>query len=122
MLGLSYSNQDWLLAVTDPRKLTTKYIVDGLGQQTSIISPDTGTNISQFDGAGNPDYSVDAADRKTAYRFDAARRVTRIDTSTLEYGKDGNGANGRLTKMRDDSGQTAYTYDGFGRLLARTSR
>jgi uncharacterized protein RhaS with RHS repeats len=75
VLGFSYSNQDWLLAVTDPRKLTTKYIVDGLGQQTSIISPDTGTNISQFDGAGNPDYSVDAADRKTAYRFDAARRL-----------------------------------------------
>jgi RHS repeat-associated protein len=119
VLGFSYSNQDWLLAVTDPRKLTTGYVIDGLGQQTSIISPDTGTSISQFDGAGNPDYSVDAAGRKTAYRFDAARRVTQIGTSTFEYGKDANGANGRLTKTRDDSGQTAYTYDGFGRLLAK---
>jgi RHS repeat-associated protein len=119
VLGFSYSNQDWLLAVTDPRKLTTRYVVDGLGQQTSTISPDTGTGITAFDGAGNPDYSVDAAGRKTVYRFDAARRVTQIGTSTFNYGKEANGANGRLTTMRDDSGQTVYTYDGFGRLLAK---
>jgi RHS repeat-associated protein len=119
VIGFSYSNQDQLLSVTDPRKLTTRYTVDGFGQQTSIASPDTGTTTSQFDGAGNPDSSTDASGRKTVYRFDAARRVTQIGSSTFEYGKDGSGATGRLTVMRDDSGQTSYTYDGFGRLLAK---
>jgi RHS repeat-associated protein len=119
VLGFSYSNQDWLLAVTDPRKLTTRYVVDGLGQQTSTISPDTGAGTTAFDGAGNLDYSIDAAGRKTVYRFDAARRVTQIGTSTFDYGKEANGANGRLTTMRDDSGQTVYNYDGFGRLVAK---
>lgn len=120
VLGFSYSHQDRLLSITDPRKLTTRYIVDGLGQQTSIISPDTGTSISQFDSSGNPDYSVDAAGRKTTYRFDAVRRPTKIGNNFFEYGKDGSGATGRLTKMRDDSGQTTFTYDGFGRMLTKT--
>ncbi|MES2757632.1 MAG: RHS repeat-associated core domain-containing protein [Pseudomonadota bacterium] len=120
VIGYGYSHQDDLLSVTDPRKLTTRYTVDGLGQQTSVISPDTGTTTTKFDGAGNPDFSTDAAARKTTYRFDAARRVTQIGSSIFEYGKDGSGATGRLTKMSDASGQTTYTYDGFGRLLTKS--
>jgi RHS repeat-associated protein len=119
VIGYGYSHQDDLLSVTDPRKLTTRYTVDGLGQQTSIISPDTGTTITKFDGAGNPDFSTDSAARKTTYRFDATRRVSQIGSSIFEYGKDGSGATGRLTKMSDASGQTSYTYDGFGRLLTK---
>lgn len=119
VIGYSYSHQDELLSVTDPRKLTTRYIVDGFGQQTSLISPDTGTTASQFDGAGNPYSSTDASGRKTVYQFDAAHRVTQIGSSIFEYGKNGSGATGRLTTMHDDSGQTSYTYDGFGRLLTK---
>lgn len=119
VIGYSYSHQDQLLSVTDPRKLTTRYTVDGFGQQTSVISPDTGTTTSQFDGAGNPNSSIDATGRKTTYRFDAAHRVTQVGSSTFEYGKDGSGATWRLTKMHDESGQTSYSYDGFGRLLVK---
>ena len=118
-IGYSYSHQDQLLSVTDPRKLTTRYIVDGFGQQASVISPDTGTTTSQFDGAGNPDYSIDAAGRKTVYRFDAAGRVIQMGNNIFEYGNDGSGATGRLTTMHDKSGQTNYSYDGFGRLLTK---
>jgi YD repeat-containing protein len=120
VIGFGYSNQDELLSVTDPRKLSTRYTLDGLGQQTSIISPDTGTTATNFDGAGNPDFSTDSAARKTTYRFDAARRLTQLGSSIFEYGKDGGGATGRLTKMSDASGQTSYTYDGFGRLLTKS--
>jgi YD repeat-containing protein len=38
VIGFGYSHQDDLLSVTDPRKLTTRYTVDGLGQQTSIVT------------------------------------------------------------------------------------
>jgi RHS repeat-associated protein len=117
VIDYTYSQQDQLLSVTDPRKLTTRYSVDGFDQQTSIVSPDTGTTTINFDGAGNPDFSTDAAARKRTYRFDAARRLTQIGSSMFEYGKDGSGATGRLTKMTDDSGQTTYGYNGFGRLL-----
>ena len=119
VIGYSYSHQDQVLSVTDPRKLTTRYTVDGFGQQTSVVSPDTGTATTLFDAAGNPDARVDAAGRKTIYRFDAARRVTQIGSSTFEYGKDGSGATGRLTKMIDESGQSTYAFDGFGRLLVK---
>ena len=119
VIGFGYSQQDQLLSVTDPRKLTTRYTVDGFGQRTAVISPDTGTTTSQFDGAGNPDFQIDATGRKTTYRFDAAQRITQRGTSTFEYGKDGSGATGRLTQMNDESGQSSYAYDGFGRLLAK---
>lgn len=58
VIGYGYSHQDDLLSVTDPRKLTTPYTVDGLGQQPGIISPDTGTTATKFDGAGNPDFGI----------------------------------------------------------------
>lgn len=120
VIGYGYSNQDQLLSVTDPRKLTTRYTLNGFGQQTGIVSPDTGSTTTQFDAAGNPDFQVDASGRKTLFRFDAAHRVTQIGSSTFEYGKGGSGATGRLTKMNDESGQSNYVYDGFGRLLAKT--
>jgi RHS repeat-associated protein len=119
-ISYSYSQQDQLISVTDPRKLTTRYTLDGFGQQTGVVSPDTGTTTTQFDAAGNPDFRVDSSGRKTIYRFDAARRVTQIGSSTFEYGKDGSGSMGRLTKMNDESGQSSYTYNGFDRLLAKT--
>ncbi|MDB5821333.1 MAG: hypothetical protein JWR21_37, partial [Herminiimonas sp.] len=119
-IGYSYSQQDQLVAFTDPRKLTTRYTLDGFGQQTGLVSPDTGTTSTQFDVAGNPDFRVDASGRKTTYRFDSAHRVTKIGSSTFEYGKDGSGSTGRLTKMNDESGQTSYAYNGFGRLVDKT--
>ncbi|MDL2357800.1 MAG: DUF6531 domain-containing protein, partial [Pseudomonadota bacterium] len=33
VIGYGYSHQDQLLSVTDPRRLTTRYSIDGLGQQ-----------------------------------------------------------------------------------------
>jgi RHS repeat-associated protein len=120
VIGYTYTNQDQLLSVIDPRKLTTRYGVDGFGQQNAVVSPDTGTDIIAFDAAGNPESRRDANGRTTSYRFDGSRRVTQIGSSTFEYGKDGTGATGRMTKMSDASGQSTYAYDGFGRMLSKT--
>ncbi|UOD27743.1 RHS repeat protein [Massilia violaceinigra] len=84
-----------------------------------MISPDTGTTSTQFDGAGNVISNVDAAGRKTAYRYDAAGRVTGIGTSTFEYGAAGTPAAGRITAMTDEAGKTVYVYDSMGRLLRK---
>ncbi|HEX8615486.1 MAG TPA: RHS repeat-associated core domain-containing protein [Telluria sp.] len=119
MIDYAYTPQDQLASVLDPRRLQTRYVVNGLGQQTTLISPDTGTTSTQFDGAGNAISRLDAAGRKTAYRYDAAGRVTGIGTSTFEYGVAGSAAAGRVTAMTDEAGKTVYAYDGMGRLLRK---
>ncbi|NHZ83892.1 hypothetical protein F2P44_32175 [Massilia sp. CCM 8695] len=118
-IDYAYTQQDQLASVLDPRRLQTRYVVNGLGQQTALVSPDTGTTTTQFDGAGNVISSVDAAGRKTAYRYNAAGRVTAIGTSTFEYGAAGSPAAGRVTTMTDEAGKTVYAYDGMGRLTRK---
>ncbi|MDM5178737.1 type IV secretion protein Rhs, partial [Massilia sp. DJPM01] len=119
VIDYAYTPQDQLASVLDPRRLQTRYVVNGLGQQTALISPDTGTTTTQFDGAGNVIASLDAAGRKIAYRYDAAGRVTAIGTSTFEYGVTGSPAAGRVTTMTDEAGKTVYAYDGMGRLTRK---
>ncbi len=118
VIGYSYDHQDSLVSVTDPRKLTTRYTNDGYGQLTGLSSPDTATSQFQFDDAGNMVFARDGRGITTALRYDSARRVTKSGTSTFEYGKTGSSAAGRLTSMTDESGNSNFVYDGYGRLEA----
>ncbi|RSZ59338.1 RHS repeat protein [Massilia atriviolacea] len=118
-IDYAYTPQDQLASVLDPRRLQTRYVLNGLGQRTTLISPDTGTTTAQFDGAGNLTSSLDAAGRNTAFRYDAAGRVTAIGASTFEYGASGTPAAGLVTTMTDEAGKTVYTYDGMGRMLRK---
>nr|WP_308613938.1 hypothetical protein [Massilia mucilaginosa] len=61
MIDYAYTPQDQLASVLDPRRLQTRYVFNGLGQPTALISPDTGTMSTQFDGAGSAIASLDAA-------------------------------------------------------------
>lgn len=119
-IDYAYNQQDQLLRVRDPKGFTTRYTVDGLGQRTALSSPDTGASAFAFDGAGNLTSSTDARNAVTSYVNDVIGRVTRSGTSSFEYGAPGSAGAGRLTVMRDDSGQTAFGYDGFGRLIVKT--
>ncbi|MDQ1818149.1 RHS repeat-associated core domain-containing protein, partial [Massilia sp. CCM 9210] len=119
LIDYAYTPQDQLASVIDPRRLPTRYVVNGLGQQTDLSSPDTGSTHTQFDGAGNVIATLDGAGRKTAYRYDAAGRVTGIGTSTFEYGAAGSSAAARITAMTDETGKTMYGYDGMGRLTRK---
>ncbi|MCE3605429.1 DUF6531 domain-containing protein [Massilia sp. P8910] len=118
-IDYAYTPQDQLASVVDPRRLQTRYVVNGLGQQMALISPDTGTTTTQFDAAGNAISRLDAGGRKTVYRYDAAGRVTAIGTSTFDYGAGGSPAAGRVTTMTDEAGKTTYAYDAMGRLLKK---
>lgn len=118
-IAYSYNHQDQLLSVTDPKGLLTSYAIDAYGQRTGVTSPDTGSSTTTFDAAGNPVSMRDARGVVTGYAFDAAGRVTMNGSSTYEYGAPGTAAAGRLTAMRDDSGETIYAYDGFGRILTK---
>ncbi len=115
--------------MADPRNLATNYSPNGLGNVTSQVSPDTGTSQYTFDAKGNLLTKTDARGKTTTYTYDSLDRVLSISSptgtaTTLEY--DG-GANpsaaesGELTKMTDESGQTTYAHDAWGRLISKTT-
>ncbi|MCY0913268.1 RHS repeat-associated core domain-containing protein [Massilia antarctica] len=126
-IKLDYDGIDQLTTVTDPRNLKTRYAVDGLGNQSELVSPDTGLTKSTYDVAGNLKTSTDGRGKTSTYTYDALNRLTRIDcagsvSTTFEY--DGGAtptpnAVGKLTRMTDESGSTSYSYDGFGRLMTK---
>lgn len=118
-IRFAYDHQDNLVGVTDPRALATRYTLDGYGRRRVLSSPDTNVTSYEFDDADNLVSRRDARGTVVEYRYDAARRVTKIGTSIFEYGKTGSGAAGRLTSMTDDSGKSSFSYDGFGRLAGQ---
>ena len=130
VITTTYDAQDNIKQVTDPRNLATTYTVDGLGNRKASASPDAGASSATYDAAGNVLTRTDARGKLTAYTYDDLNRLTQASPATgtpIVYEYDG-GANptpppnskGRLTKISDESGSTAYTYDGFGRVLTKT--
>jgi RHS repeat-associated protein len=126
--GMAYDGLNQLKSVTDPRNLITTYTNTGLGDQTLLVSPDTGTGVLTYDAAGNVLTRKDARNKTTTFTYDALNRLTKASYATgvatvLEYDGGTAGApnaKGRLTKLTDESGTTAYSYDGFGRVLTKT--
>jgi RHS repeat-associated protein len=128
-ITIGVDGKDQVTSVKDPRNLTTNYTVTGLGDTTSQVSPDTGTTGMSFDPTGNLKTRVDARNKNVIYTYDALNRVTKIDYPTgtdtlLEY--DGGtvsppvSAKGKLSKLTDESGNTAYSYDALSRLSTKT--
>lgn len=115
-----YDGIDQLAKVTDPRNLDTTYTLDGLGNQSQLVSPDTGTTaFSSFDAAGNLKTATDARSKTVNYTYDALNRVLTAvyadQTITYTYDQGTNGK-GRLTRIVDATGQTDFTYDATGRM------
>lgn len=55
-----YNALDQLTQVTDPKGLHTTYTYNGFGDQTTLVSPDTGTTVFTVDAAGNRKTRTDA--------------------------------------------------------------
>jgi RHS repeat-associated protein len=128
VIAMTYDGQDQPATVTDPRSLNTSYTVDGLGNQTALSSPDTGSSTQTYDEAGNVLTSTDARGKVVHYTYDALNRLTNVTFVTdtaIQFEYDGGTGGtatdiGHLTKMTDGSGHTTYQYDAFGRLLLKT--
>ncbi len=125
-----YDGLDQLTTVTDPRSLITTYSTDGRGNLGSISSPDTGTTTFFYDAAGNTMETVDARPRVANYLYDDFNRAAAITygsgdaATTFSYDQGYNGI-GRLTGVTDwlagtPIGNTAFSYDGAGRLKSDT--
>ena len=115
-IGYGYDHQDSLVSVTDPRRLTTRYTLNGYGQRSALSSPDTNTATYEFDDAGKLVSSRDGRGITTSYLYEAAGHVTKVGATTFEYGRAGSITTGRLAAMTDESGRSSFAYDGFGRL------
>ena len=125
-IGLQYDLRDQPTQVTDPRHLPTNYTPDGLGNVSLQTSPDTGPTQRTFYDNGLLKTSKDARNLTTSYGYDALDRLTTVSYAsgpgiTYTYDDDGQGhtAIGRLVKVADESGKTAWTFDAFTRVVQR---
>ena len=112
---------------------------DTLGRKISGSDPDLGNWSYAYDGVGNVTYQQDQNGHGISFRYDALNRLTlkhycttasvtacageaatpndvsyTYDDSAVAYSQ------GRVTKMADNSGWTAYAYDVLGRAISST--
>lgn len=128
----AYDALDNLVQVNDPKGLNTTYTYNGFSDLTQLASPDTGTTTYTYDSAGNRASQTDARGVTTTYGYDALNRLVSVgyptsslnasyvyDTAQTECAAGETFGVGRLTRMTDGSGNTAYCYDRFGQLVRR---
>ncbi len=131
-IGYTYDAQDNLRTLTDPRNLVTTYTYNGFDELTRLDSPDTGTTEHTYDPSGNLLTRRDARGVVSTYTYDALDRLTQVSfpafagqpAETLAFTYDdttkGNAGRGRLTRVTDGTGSTAYAYDVNGRVTNKT--
>lgn len=130
--GMSYDAVGNLRAVVDPKGLTTSYTYDALGRMTQQVSPDSGTTGYTYDDAGNPTSRTDARGITATTTYDALGRPTTVtyptaaenvsyvyDTPDSVCQSGETFATGRLSRMTDQSGSTAYCYDRYGNVVRK---
>ena len=122
-IGMTHDARDQLQSVTDPRNLTTRYTVDGLGKRTKLVSPDTGQTNATYDELGYITTSTDARGVVTKYDYDLLNRVTSITYGTTPYRfnyDEGQYGAWHLTSMTYPAGRTDFVWDQMGRLRSKT--
>jgi RHS repeat-associated protein len=118
---------------------TRSFAYDGLSRLTTSATPEAGTKTDYFTTAagglcaGNPALicrTTDARGITSTSTYDGLNRVTSVSysdgTPTVNYFYDQSSYNGltitngkgRLTGMSDGAGQSAYSYDLLGRVVA----
>lgn len=130
---------DRIVAVTDPKGLTTSYTYDGLGNQVRQVSPDTGVteygNSTQpgHDAAGNVIHAMDARGVVSLRSYDGLGRVALVQypqqpASNQSFVYDAPDAGcpagerysvGRLARSVSSAGSTVYCHDARGNIVRR---
>ncbi|MHC5595393.1 MAG: putative Ig domain-containing protein [Nostoc sp.] len=111
---------------------TFKYGYDATGQLTSVVTPDNGTILYQYDAAGN---RIAVTDNGTAtnYTSNNLNEYTNVGNAVYTYDTDGNligkieggqtstytyDVENRLVKVVNPQGTWDYQYDGLGNRVA----
>lgn len=125
-----YNGQSATTQTKAPNNATTDQVVNGFGETISETSPDRGTTTYTYDSAGNLKTQKDARNITLTYSYDPLNRLTAItaptSTQNVTYTYDSNtsltsctNGKGRLCKVVDPSGTTAFAYDIRGNLTKR---
>ncbi len=119
-----------VVARSSPLQSSSSAVYDGLGRLVTIDDPDFGTVSNQYDGAGHLVARVDARGQRLLWSYDQAGRVLSESDGQgprAQYCYDdpiacgaGTAAAGRLLKVDDRSGTTAFGYDLDGRMVSQT--
>jgi YD repeat-containing protein len=128
-VNLTLDGQDNVTAYSDPRTLVTNYVRNGFGEVIQEASPDRGTTVTVRDARGLPTQITDGRSVVTQLTYDNAGRVlTKVYpaatgenlTYTYDDTTGGNLGKGRLTKITDQTGSTAFVYDVRGNVTTET--
>jgi RHS repeat-associated protein len=127
-----YNALDQVTQVTDPKGLHTTYAYNGFGDQTTLVSPDTGTTVFTLDAAGNRTTRTDARGVTATYHYDALNRITGIaypdpnldvgysyDIAPSVCAADERFAKGRIGTVLHAGGSTAYCHGRFGQVTRK---
>lgn len=120
----AYNPEGRVQTVTDPRGLVTSFAYNGFGEVLTRTSPDTGTTRYVYDSGGRPISETRADSRTILYGWDAVDRPTSRSSGgvseTFTYDEGGYGK-GKLTRVNDATGQTAFQYSAAGELLQQAA-
>ncbi|MDO9462109.1 MAG: hypothetical protein Q7N95_18570, partial [Alphaproteobacteria bacterium] len=125
---IAYANDaaDNLAAVTDARGNATAYVHNGWGEVIRETSPDRGVTDYVREARGLITQQTDARGVVASYAYDALGRTTARSfaaspADNVQYFYDditgGNRGVGRLTRITDKSGETAFSYDARGNVV-----
>ena len=128
-----YNAQNINTVVKAPNNATTTFTTNAFGERLSAVSPDSGTTVYAYDYVSNLIMKRDARNITLNYRYDPLNRLTQITSPTaaenVTYTYDANttlttctNGKGRLCKVVDQSGTTAFAYDALGHITTRVTQ
>ncbi len=111
----TYNEVGNLVTVTDAKGQQTHYSYDKLGRVIAVTNPAGQSAQTAYDECGNVVSATDYAGKLTTFAYDEFDRVTSKTTEdqtiTYQYTTDG-----KLAKVTDKTGTTAFTYGSMGEL------
>ena len=106
--------------ICHPNGSSTVYTYEKGGRLRSVLYPDGSGESYAYDAAGNMTDRTTNAGEHWHYSHDALDRITAITNSAGGVAKFTYDALGRVTKAEDENGNTTYTWDKEGHVLAVT--
>ncbi|MES2801941.1 MAG: RHS repeat-associated core domain-containing protein [Bdellovibrionota bacterium] len=130
-----YSALDKVTKITDPKNLDTNYLYNGFGDSSKLESKDTGNTYHKYDTMGQLVESKDANGKAVQYGYDILGRIRiknydesptpgldvtyTYDELPLDCERGEGYVIGKLTKIEDGSGSTAFCYNAYGDLVRK---
>jgi len=117
----SHDSSGNVSSVSDGENYITSYVHDDFGHRLEVVSPDAGATSYSYDLAGNIITRRNAKGITATYSYDALNRLIAVrypdSTQDVLYSYDqGENGIGKLTGMKNSSGEYTYSHDALGNM------